>query len=105
MVFHASFNNISAIYVAAVNFIGRGNQSTWKKPQICLNSLTNFITQRCVGHTSPSVGFELPSRWKLYIYMYIQICELFYFRWFLVVYLFVVLIFWWLLRNQKRLLV
>ena len=31
MVFHASFNNISAIYVVAVNFIGRGNQSTWKK--------------------------------------------------------------------------
>jgi len=50
-------------------------------------------------------GIRTPVKMTFYIYMYIQICELFYFRWFLVVYLFVVLIFWWLLRNQKTLLV
>jgi len=28
----------------AVNFIGGGNRSTRRKPQICRKSLTNFIT-------------------------------------------------------------
>jgi hypothetical protein len=43
MVFKATFNNISAIFVA-FSFIGGGNRSTRRKPQTCCKSLTNFIT-------------------------------------------------------------
>jgi hypothetical protein len=31
-------------YVVAVSFIGGGNRRTWRKPQACRKSLTNFIT-------------------------------------------------------------
>ena len=31
-------------YVVAASFIGKGNQSTWRKPQTCHKLLTNFIT-------------------------------------------------------------
>jgi hypothetical protein len=32
MVFNATFNNISIIYIVAVGFIGGGNQSARRKP-------------------------------------------------------------------------
>ena len=37
---------LSAIYklYRGSQFIGEGNQSTWKKLQTCCKSLTNFIT-------------------------------------------------------------
>ena len=31
-------------YIVVVNFIVEGNRSTWRKPEICRKSLTNFIT-------------------------------------------------------------
>jgi hypothetical protein len=42
MVFNATFNNISVIYRGS-HFIGGGNQSTWRKPPTCHESLTNLI--------------------------------------------------------------
>ena len=42
----------------AVNFIGRRNRSTRKKPPICRKSMTNFITYCTIDHTSPWVEFE-----------------------------------------------
>ena len=54
MVFNATFNNIPVI--SAVSFIGGGNWSTWRKPQTCCNSLTNFtfstvtVTGFFLGH-------------------------------------------------------
>ena len=67
MVFNATFNNIAAIalglwgfnatfktiyfsYISAVSLIGGGNR---RKPPTCRTSLTNFITQCCIEHTSP----------------------------------------------------
>ena len=44
MVFSATFNNISIIYIVMVSFIGGGNQSARRKPSTCRKSLTNFIT-------------------------------------------------------------
>jgi hypothetical protein len=45
----------------AVSFIGGGNRSTRRKPPTCGKSLTNFITQCCIDHTSPWVGFEFTT--------------------------------------------
>jgi hypothetical protein len=38
-------------------FIGGGNKSTWRKPQVT----DNFITQYCNGYTSSWAGFELTT--------------------------------------------
>ena len=38
-------------YIATVSFIGGGNRSTWRKPQTCRKSLTNFITKNVVSST------------------------------------------------------
>ena len=43
------------------SFTGRGNQNTRRKPPTCRKSLTKFITQLCIGYTSPSAGFELTT--------------------------------------------
>jgi len=43
MVFYATFNKYFS-YIMALNFIGGGNWSTWRKPQTCRKSLINFIT-------------------------------------------------------------
>ena len=44
----------------AVSFIGRGNRIR-RKPQKCHKSLTNFITQCCIEHTTIWVGFKLTT--------------------------------------------
>jgi hypothetical protein len=46
-------------YIMMVSFIGRGNQSTGRKPLTCRKLQTNFIIQCCIKYTSPSVGFKL----------------------------------------------
>jgi hypothetical protein len=35
----------------AISFIVGGNRSTWRKPQTCRKSLTNFITKNVVSST------------------------------------------------------
>jgi len=37
--------------MASFNFIGGGNQSTWRKSVACHKSLTNFITLCCMTKT------------------------------------------------------
>jgi len=49
MAFNVTFNNISLIMVGII--IGGGNQSTWRKPQTCCNSLTNFIIYNVASST------------------------------------------------------
>jgi hypothetical protein len=53
MVFIATFNNISIIFVV-VSFIGGRNQSSWRKPPTCRKSLTNFIF---LNFWTPTVGW------------------------------------------------
>ena len=48
-------------YIMAVSFIGGGNRSLRRKPSPCRKSLTNFITQCCIEHTSAWAGFELTT--------------------------------------------
>ena len=36
--------SITFSYIVVAMFIGGGNRSTWRKPQTCRKSLTNFIT-------------------------------------------------------------
>jgi hypothetical protein len=44
MVFNATVSNISAtLYIVVASVIGGGYRSTWRKPQTCRKSLTNFI--------------------------------------------------------------
>ena len=55
MVFNATFNNISVIYLV-VSFIGGGNRCTRRKAPICLKSPTNFSdvcvkTASCINIT------------------------------------------------------
>ena len=45
-------------YIVEVSLIGGWNQ---RKPQICLKSLTHFITYYCIEYTSPWTGFELTT--------------------------------------------
>jgi hypothetical protein len=45
----------------AVSFIDGGNWGTWRKSPICRKSLTIFITQCCIEHTSSWAGFELTT--------------------------------------------
>jgi len=42
MVFNNNFQQYFS-YIVAVSFIGRGNQSTQRKPLTCCKSLTNFL--------------------------------------------------------------
>ena len=46
---------------AAVNFIGRGNRSTRRKPPTCLKLTTNFIIWYSIEYTLPWTGFELTT--------------------------------------------
>ena len=46
-------------HTVAVNFIGEGNKSTWRKPPICRKSLTNLITKCCIECISPWTGLIL----------------------------------------------
>jgi len=45
----------------AVSFIGGGNRSTRRKLPTYRKSLTNFITQCCIGYTSQWAGVELTT--------------------------------------------
>ena len=60
MVFNATFNNTFFSFIVAVSFIGRGNQSTPRKPT-CRKSLTNFIGWCCIEYTSSWAGFTLET--------------------------------------------
>ena len=42
MVFNATFNNISVIYIMVVSFIDGGNRSTQRTSPTCRKSLTNL---------------------------------------------------------------
>jgi hypothetical protein len=42
--FNTTFNAEYFSYINAVSFIGKGNQSTRRKPPTCRKLLTNFIT-------------------------------------------------------------
>jgi hypothetical protein len=64
MVFNATFNNISVIYIVAVSFIGGRNGSTRRKPSICCKSLTNFITY----NTSTSTHKLIVQKGPLWLY-------------------------------------
>jgi hypothetical protein len=44
IVFNATFNNSSAIYIMTASFIGEGNRGFWRKSSTCRMSRTNFIT-------------------------------------------------------------
>jgi hypothetical protein len=48
IVFNATFNNISIIYIVAVGLIGGGHQSFRRKPPTCRKSLTNTLSHNVV---------------------------------------------------------
>jgi hypothetical protein len=57
VVFHATFNNISAISWRSVN------RSTRTKPPTCRKSLTNFTTWCCLEYTSPEQDLNSKITW------------------------------------------
>jgi hypothetical protein len=54
MVFNATFNNISDISSMMVNFIGEGNQNTWRK------TVTDKLYQVILYPFHQSTRFKLP---------------------------------------------
>jgi hypothetical protein len=49
MVFNATFNNISVIYMVASVLLVEENRSAWRKPPTCCKSPTNFKKKMLYG--------------------------------------------------------
>ena len=47
---HICYRGKTTLHIVAVNFIGGGNRSNWKKALTSHKSLTNFITSCCIEY-------------------------------------------------------